>query len=106
MRFRIRLQLAEALGHVNRWYCSQCHGQRIDDPNTLLIHFIKNGGAKDFARRYEISMGSDNRWYCSEFHGREINDPQMLWDYYMRYGEKQCHGEDLCRDSDRPNISC
>src|SRR4051812_38926799 len=86
MCFRVRKQLAEAFGSENRWYCSQYHGCRIDDPDTLLVYFIKSGGASDFAVRYEQAMGPLNRWYCSEFHGRDIRDPEILWNYYMNYG--------------------
>ena len=83
MHCRVRLQLAEALGPVNRWYCSQAHGREIDHPELLLNYFIKSGGAEDFAIRYEQAMGEENRWYCSQFHGREIHDPEILWNYYM-----------------------
>ena len=57
MNFRLRMQLAEALGHVNRWYCSQAHGYPVDDPDLLMCYFVRSGGAKDFARRYEEAMG-------------------------------------------------
>jgi hypothetical protein len=83
MCFRVRKQLAEAFGPVNRWYCSQAYGRPIDDPETLLIYFIKSGGAADFAVRYAWAMGPQNRWYCSEFHGREVSDPETLWNYYV-----------------------
>jgi hypothetical protein len=83
MNFRLRMQLAEALGHVNRWYCSQAHGYPVDDPDLLICYFVRSGGAKDFARRYEEAMGAKNRWYCSEVHGRDICDPQTLWAYYL-----------------------
>jgi len=86
MPFRVRVQVAEALGCVNRWYCSQAHGRPIEDPETLLMYFIRSGGAHDFARRFEEAMGATNRWFCSEFYRRDIRDPQILWDYYMQYG--------------------
>ena len=86
MCFRIRKQLAEVVGPENRLYCSQAYGYRIDDPETLLIYFIRSGGAADFALRFEQAMGPMNRWYCSEFYGRDIQDPEILWDYYMVYG--------------------
>lgn len=82
---RTRLQLAEAFGSVNRWYCSQALGRTVGEPETLLIHFIKSGGAADFALRYEQAMDPLNRWYCSEFYGRDVRDPEILWAYYMRY---------------------
>lgn len=85
MDFRFKLQLAEARGALNRWYCSQCHCRQIDDDEMLMRYYIKSGGAKDFARRYEEAMGMLNKWYCSEFYGRAIGDPEILWDYYMSH---------------------
>jgi hypothetical protein len=85
MSFRHRTQLAEALGQVNQWYCSRAYGKRIDDPELLMVYFIKSGGADNFARRYAQAMGSVNRWYCSEFYRRDIRDPEILWNYYMEY---------------------
>jgi hypothetical protein len=87
VRERVRLQLAEALGPVNRWYCSQAYGYPINDVDMLLAYFIKSGGATDFAIRYKNAMGPENRWYCSEYYRREIRDPEILWNYYMGY----CH---------------
>jgi hypothetical protein len=83
MHFRVRMQLAEAFGPVNRWYCSQAYGRQIDDPNLLLIHFIASGGAEDFADRFDEAMGEENRWYCSQFHGYDVRDPEILWNYYL-----------------------
>ena len=59
MDFRLRKQLAEAFGHDNRWFCSQAHGRKVDDPDVLLTYFVRSGGAADFCRRYEhvISAG-------------------------------------------------
>jgi len=89
MGCRLRIQLTEALGPVNRWYCSQHHGYPVTCPERLLIYFIKSGGAADFARRYNEAMSPPNRWFCSEFYGHQIDDPQILWDYYnaARRGE-------------------
>lgn len=86
MCFRVRKQLAEAFGPVNRWYCSQAYGRPVDDLETLLIYFIKSGGAADFGARYARAMGPQNRWYCSEFHGRDVSDPETLWNYYVAAG--------------------
>jgi glucose-1-phosphate thymidylyltransferase len=36
MSFRTKLQLTEALGADNRWFCSQCYGREISDKETLL----------------------------------------------------------------------
>ena len=82
MDFRIWLQLAEAFSPLNRWYCSQAHCREIHDQELLLVHYIKNGGAADFAQRYEEAMGPQNRWYCSEFHRMDIRDPLILRQYY------------------------
>jgi hypothetical protein len=83
MNVRCRIQVVEALGPVNRWYCSQAYCRPVNDPELLLTYFIKSGGAEDFAVRYEDAMGPLNRWYCSEYYGREIRDPETLWNYYM-----------------------
>jgi hypothetical protein len=82
--FRLRMQLAEALGEDNRWFCSREHGYEVHDPDLLVKHFVKKGGAADFARRFAEAMGEDNRWYCSEHHGYEVRDPERLWKYYVR----------------------
>ena len=84
MHVRARLQLAEALGPDNRWYCSQAHGRRIDDEEQLLIYFIRSGGAADFAARYANALSRDNRWYCSQYYGYDVRDPDILWDYFNR----------------------
>ena len=85
MDYRIRLQLAEAFGPINRWFCSEAHGREIDDAECLLCYYIKSGGAADFARRYDLAMGALNRWYCSEFYARDIRDPEILWEYFVTY---------------------
>ena len=82
MNVRTRLQLVEALGPVNRWYCSQAYGFPVENADRLWTYFIKSGGAEDFSDRYEEAMGAVNRWYCSEYYGREIGDPEILWHYY------------------------
>jgi hypothetical protein len=83
MDFRIWLQLAEAFGDKNRWFCSEAYGREIDDLEMLLAYYIKSGGAEDFAKRYDQAMGEKNRWYCSEFYRHEIRNSQILWEYYM-----------------------
>jgi hypothetical protein len=85
MEFRVRLQLEEAFGSLNRWFCSEAYGRPIDDPELLLEYYIKSGGAKDFADRFEEATGTLNRWYCSEFYRQDIRDPETLWDYYINY---------------------
>ena len=44
-------QRREALGPVNKWYCSQYHGFEINDPETLLAYYIKHGGATHFRQQ-------------------------------------------------------
>jgi hypothetical protein len=83
MSFRARMQLAEALGPDNRYFCSQFYGREIKDPETLIGYFIDQGGAADFAERFDEAMGELNRWYCSEHHCKPITDPPTLWKYYM-----------------------
>ena len=85
MDARGRLQVAEALGPKNRWYCSQFHGRQVEDVELLVRYYIQSGGAVDFARRFEQAQGPLNRWYCSEFYRREISDPETLWQYYMNF---------------------
>jgi hypothetical protein len=87
-RLRLRLQMHEALGPVNRWFCSQAHGRPIDDPEVLLQYFIKSGGAANFAVRFAEAMSPDNRWFCSEFHRQDVQNPEVLWQYYMSRGTK------------------
>jgi hypothetical protein len=89
MHFRTRVQLAEALGPVNRWFCSQAYGYAVQDPELLLKYYIKSGGAADFALRFDEAMSSQNRWFCSECHRREIHDPEALWNYYMSCGQPE-----------------
>jgi hypothetical protein len=93
MNFRLQAQLKEALGADNRWYCSQKCCQSIDDAEALMRHFVKNGGAVDFARRFADAMGHLNRWYCSQFHGFEVQDEETLWNYYMEYRAAKSNGQ-------------
>jgi hypothetical protein len=84
MDFRVRLQLAEAFGPMNRWFCAEFYGREIVDREMLLRYYIRSGGAADFASRYDEAIGALNRWYCSEFYGRDIRDPETLWEYYVQ----------------------
>jgi hypothetical protein len=90
MNLRLRLQLAEAFGPMNRWFCSEVYGRQIDDRDTLLRYYIKSGGAADFARRFAQAMGPLNRWYCSEYYRSDIRDPEILWDYFMSCAPDDC----------------
>jgi hypothetical protein len=83
MTDRTLMQVAEALGPVNRWYCSQFCGREVSDPEVLVRYFVRSGGAADFARRWDEAMGLENRWYCSEFYGRDVREPRVLWGYYV-----------------------
>ena len=98
MKTRTQFQLAEALGDLNRWYCSQSLGRQVDDEDLLLTYYIKSGGAADFAKRYDHAMGPQNRWFCSEFYRREIADPQILWEYYMKFAPTGAVGKEARRD--------
>jgi hypothetical protein len=79
------MQLAEALGPVNRWFASQARGRHVENPEELITHFVRNGGAEDFALRFEHAMSEINRWYCSQFHRREVREEHVLWEYYMHH---------------------
>jgi hypothetical protein len=94
MNFRLRKQLAEALGHVNRWYCSQAYGRQVDDPELLMTYFIKSGGADDFARRFEQAMSAVNRYYCSQFHQNDIRDHELLWNHFEKYRQSTLGGNE------------
>jgi hypothetical protein len=85
MHIRVHLQLAEALGDVNRWFCSEFYNRAISDPHILLEYFIRNGGAANFAHRFRQAFSDLNRYYCSEYYGRHISDPVVIWNYYMEY---------------------
>ncbi len=52
----VRMQLEEAMGSDNRWYCSNHYGKEITDPETLLRYYIKHGGAENFARTRRTQM--------------------------------------------------
>jgi hypothetical protein len=45
-------QKQEALGPVNKWYCSQHYGCEISDPERLLSYYIKHGGASNFRQEH------------------------------------------------------
>ena len=48
----LKQQLWEALGPVNKWYCSQYHGYEVTSPDQLLAYYIKHGGARQFRQRH------------------------------------------------------
>src|SRR5437016_1147821 len=85
MDVRLCVQRAEVLGKLNKYYCSQKHGHPVEDENLLWEHFVKSGGADDFAFRWAQAMGKDNRWFAGEFYDCRITDKEVLWEYYMTY---------------------
>ncbi|HEX3357028.1 MAG TPA: hypothetical protein VHS31_08665 [Tepidisphaeraceae bacterium] len=52
----VQMQLEEALGDVNRWYCSRYYNKEVTDPETLLRYYIKHGGAEHFAQTRRPQM--------------------------------------------------
>lgn len=57
----VDLQLAEALGADNRWYCSEYYGHAVTERETLLRYYIRHGGAADFARRWRLAE-AERQW--------------------------------------------
>jgi hypothetical protein len=110
MHLRLELQLAEAFGDVNRWYCSEAFGRQIDDRDLLLTYYIKSGGVANFAFRFIQAMGDENRWYCSQYYRREIHDPRILWEYYMNHAPVRAAGNHrptaLASILDEMSIAC
>lgn len=54
-------QLKEALGEVNKYYCSQFYGYEVADPEVLLRYYILHGGAKGFRDRHprqDVPLGN------------------------------------------------
>lgn len=82
---RLRRQVEEALGPINKWYCSQRMGYEVKDPNKLMEYYIKSGAAARFAEWYDEATGPANRWYCSEYFGYPIEDIDVLIDYYFNH---------------------
>ena len=54
-------QRQEALGPVNKWYCSQYFGYEVNNPELLLAYYIKHGGALNFRRDHIIESGPEIR---------------------------------------------
>ena len=48
-------QVREALDPVNRWYCSQYFGYKVEDPEILLAYYIKHGGAEHYRQVVDAS---------------------------------------------------
>jgi hypothetical protein len=78
------MQLAEALGPDNKFFCSCYFCREVTDADTLLMYFVRSGGAADFARRWNQAMSDDNRWFCSMYYNQPVRDERTLWIYYMR----------------------
>jgi hypothetical protein len=51
-------QRREALGPVNKWYCSQHFGHEVQDPDILLAYYIKHGGAQHFRQAHRFDPGA------------------------------------------------
>ena len=51
-------QVREALGPVNKWYCSQCYGREITDPEMLLRYYITHNGGSHIAPTYANAKGA------------------------------------------------
>ena len=50
----LQQQLQEALGPVNKWYCSQYYGYEVTAPDVLLAYYIKHGGASFFRQQHRF----------------------------------------------------
>lgn len=53
-------QMQEALGPVNKWYCSQYYGYEVTAPDLLLAYYIKHGGASHFRQLHAADVGEAN----------------------------------------------
>ena len=60
-------QMQEALGPVNKWYCSQYYGCEIQDPECLLRYYIQHGGASHF-RQEHLTKFSENVGSSTQTH--------------------------------------
>ncbi len=56
----LRNQLHEALGPVNKWYCSQYHGYEVTNEELLLCYYIKHGGARHYREMLEAPQHMNN----------------------------------------------
>lgn len=101
--FRTFVQLSEALGSTNRWFCSQRFKCDITDPNCLWEYYVRSGGAADFARRYAHAMGPQNRWYCSQFYRRDVREEKTLWEYYIKFAPPGALGIRPRPDPNKPS---
>lgn len=52
----LRDQMREALGPVNKWYCSQFYGYEVTDSEVLLKYYIKHGGAQHFREKVAVPV--------------------------------------------------
>ena len=82
---RLHMQFKEVIGADNAWFCSQCYNKPVDDIELLWRYFVEQGGALDFARRWNEAMSDVNRYYAAKFYGKEITDEQVLWEYYVAH---------------------
>ncbi len=54
-------QRREALGPVNKWYCSQHFGYEVQDPDILLAYYIKHGGAQHYRQAHRFDVDALDR---------------------------------------------
>lgn len=52
----LQAQREEAMGPVNKWFCSQHYGKEITDPETLMRYYIEHGGAAAFRRNHVLKV--------------------------------------------------
>ena len=57
----LKAEVTEALGSDNKWYCSKQFGREITNPDTLLTHYIRNGGPEHFRRRLKCCNNPQSR---------------------------------------------
>ena len=53
-------QMREALGPVNKWYCSQFYGYEVTNEEMLLAYYIKHGGARHYRERFDSPQHINN----------------------------------------------
>jgi len=62
-------QMQEALGPVNKWYCSQFMGYEVTDPELLLTYYIKHGGASQFRMHHTNDFDASKSASLGLVHG-------------------------------------
>lgn len=49
----LKIELEEMFGSKNRWYACEKRGFPLDR-DLIVLHYIENGGADNFAKRYRV----------------------------------------------------